>query len=46
MAWDAGDIHGPQLASQQEKDAPSDDNEENASNSNEDKGKVLKRSFL
>ena len=30
MAWDAGDIYGPRLASQQEKDAPPSDDVNNA----------------
>lgn len=43
MSWDAGDIYGPRLASQQERDAPpSDDNvaeAKKASKSNDDKEK-------
>ena len=43
MSWDAGDIHGPRLASQQEKDArPSHDinttEDKNATKSNDNKG--------
>ena len=44
MSWDADDIHGPRLISQQEKDAlPSHDinatEDENATESNDNKGK-------